>query len=71
MRCGRAVLPSLRGDQEEEKQGLEGQTTEKKRKKKRRIHLVSPTPFDYCVLHKIAEAIQEEVPLPLPCGSVL
>ena len=30
MRCGRAVLPSLRGDREEGKQGLERQATGKK-----------------------------------------
>ena len=76
MRCGRSVLPSLRGDREEEKQGLERQATGKKRKKKRRTHLVSPPPFDCCVLDKIAhfasppgqiaQAIREEVPLPRP-----
>ena len=47
MRRGRAVLPSLRGDREEEKQGLERQATGKKRKKKRRTHLVSPPPFAF------------------------
>ena len=49
----RAVLPSLRGNREGKK-GLAGQATGKKRKKKRRAHLVSPPPFDCCVLETIA-----------------
>ena len=41
-RRGREVLPYLCGDLEKEEKGLETKDTAKKRRKKRRIHIVSP-----------------------------